>query len=140
MIRSILKLTTSKVDTEKSIPYYEIFEYFELARIKLLEEIGLDQNTMVDNDIHFLISTAKASYITMLRSHEEIEVVSEIRDIHHNRLQVVYIVRRGENEIDEIAEGKTVHSFVNAGGRKLRIPGMVQDILHKSWGDDFDDE
>ncbi len=120
--------------------YSRYFEYFEEARTEMMRALGLDYNKLEENGVLLPVIKAKASYIAGAKYDQKLILRTEIRDIHHNRIEFFYSVRMGEREEDELVTGKTVHAFVTPGGRTIRLPKEVEEILRKHWGETFSDE
>ena len=131
MIRHRTRLRVRYADTDqmKHVYYGRYFEYFEVARTELLRSIGLPYARFEEMGFLLPVIEASARYRRAARYDDELNVVTTLRDIPATRIRLDYeVYRNGEREV--LADGYTVHSFVNAStGRPTRAPAQFLEII-----------
>ncbi len=137
MIKHSTRLRVRYADTDqmKSAYYGRYFEYFEQGRSDLLRDIGMPYPLIEEMGIFLPVIEAHATYRRPARYDDELEIVTMLREVPVARVRLDYEVRR-EGESDPIADGYTIHSFVNSStGRPTRAPAQfierIEDRMKK---------
>ncbi len=112
--------------------YGRFFEYFEQGRSDLLRTIGMPYPEIEKMGLYLPVIEAHARYMRSARYDDLLVVKSILRDPPQVRIRIEYEVRvDGESSV--LAEGYTVHSFVNAAtGKPTRAPEEFLKILNGS--------
>ena len=131
MIRHRTRLRVRYADTDqmKHVYHGRYFEYFEYARTELLRSLGLPYARFEEMGFLLPVIEAFARYQRAARYDDELDVVTTMRDIPVARIRLDYEVYR-VGERDLLADGYTVHSFVNAStARPTRAPAQFLEII-----------
>jgi acyl-CoA thioester hydrolase len=134
MIRHTTHLRVRYADTDqmKHVYYGRYFEYFEHARTELLRSVGLPYARFEEMGFLLPVIEAHAQYRRPARYDDMLEVVTVLREPPVARIRLDYEVYR-EGDADMLAEGYTVHSFVNAStGRPTRAPAQFLETLQSA--------
>ena len=133
MIRHVadIRVRYSETDQMRAVYYARFFEYFEQARSGLLRSIGLPYTRIEEMGLILPVVEAHAVYKRAARYDDHLKVVVHFRDKPIARIRLDYEVFR-EGEAEPIAEGYTIHTFVNAEtGRPTRAPAQfVEAVEH----------
>ena len=131
MIRHVthIRVRYAETDQMKFVYYSRFFEYFEQARSEMLRSIGLPYVRVEEMGLLLPVIEAHASYKRSARYDDLLQVVSYLRDKPVARVRIDYEVLR-EGELELIADGYTVHTFVSAEtGRPTRAPAQFLEAI-----------
>lgn len=131
MIRQVTPVRVRYADTDqmKFVYYGKFFEYFEQGRSDLLRSIGLPYPEIEAMGLLLPVIEAHASYKLPAKYDDLINVVTCLREPPVARVRLDYELFR-EGEAGLLAEGYTIHSFLNAKtGRPTRAPAQFLETL-----------
>jgi acyl-CoA thioester hydrolase len=112
--------------------YGKFFEYFEQGRSDMLRSIGLPYTRVEEMGLFLPVIEAHASYKKAARYDDLLHVVTILRDTPVARVRLDYEVYK-EGEKDLLAEGYTIHTFVNAAtGKPTRAPAQFVEAIEKA--------
>lgn len=134
IIRNVTTVRVRYADTDqmRTAYYGRYFEYFEQARSDLLRSIGLPYSDIEGHGILLPVIEASAKYRRPARYDDSLEIECVVSDVPVARIRIDYKVYL-ENDPEPIADGYTVHSFVNAAtGRPTRAPAMIVQALEEA--------
>jgi acyl-CoA thioester hydrolase len=134
MIKQVTQVRARYADTDqmKFVYYGKFFEYFEQGRSDLLRSIGLPYPEIEAMGLILPVVEAHASYKQPAKYDDLINVVTYLREAPVARVRLDYeVFREGETEL--LADGYTIHSFVNAEtGRPTRAPAQFLETLQQA--------
>ncbi len=137
MIRHTTEIRVRYADTDqmKVVYHGKYLEYFELGRSALIRSLGLPYSELESRGVLLPVVEAFARYRKPAKYDELLSVEACVRELPKASLRIEYKIFRGSEE-EPLAEGYTVHSFLNAStGRPLRAPSYFVDILKNSLDD-----
>jgi acyl-CoA thioester hydrolase len=128
-----IRIRYADTDQMKFAYYGKFFEYFEQGRSDLLRGIGLPYTRVEEMGLFLPVIEAHASYKKAARYDDQLTVVTILRDIPVARVRLDYeVYKEGENEL--LADGYTIHSFVNAeSGKPTRAPAQFVEAIEKAF-------
>ena len=115
-------------DTDMAgIVYYANYlKYIERARSDIVEQLGVDQKAMRDEEIVFVITRVEADYLGSARFGDRLEV----RTTHHAKGAVRWMfdqdVLRGEKVI---FRAKVTAVCMTTAGKPTRLPAKLRSVL-----------
>ena len=133
MIKHTTSIRVRYADTDqmKYVYYGKFFEYFEQGRSDLLRAIGLPYSAIEEMGLILPVIEAHATYKRAGRYDDLLNIITYFRDMPVARVRLDYEVFK-EGEPDLIADGYTIHSFVNAGtGKPTRAPAQFLEAVEK---------
>ena len=134
MIKNISDIRVRYADTDQMrFAYYgKFFEYFEQGRSDLLRAIGLPYPRIEDMGFYLPVIEAHAKYKKAARYDDLLHVITYMRETPVARVRLDYeVFKEGEDEI--LAEGYTIHTFVNsATGKPTRAPAQFLETIEKT--------
>ncbi len=135
MIQHISEIRVRYADTDqmKQVYYGKYFEYFEQGRSDLLRSLGLPYAELERNGFFLPVLEACARYRRPARYDDLLRVRTTMAEFPGVRFQIDYtIVRKDDDET--IAEGHTIHGFINAESRKpTRPPELFLAAIRKGF-------
>ncbi|MER3524984.1 MAG: acyl-CoA thioesterase [Ignavibacteria bacterium] len=133
MIKHTTDIRVRYADTDqmKFVYYAKYFEYFEQGRSDLLREIGLPYAQIEEIGLLLPVIEAHAKYKKAARYDDLLHVVTYFREMPVARIRLEYEVFK-DGEPDMIAQGYTVHTFINAAtGKPTRAPAQFIEAVEK---------
>jgi acyl-CoA thioester hydrolase len=122
MIKSELKIRVLYAHTDKmNVVYYgRYFEFYEAGRNEFLRRLGYPYSKIESQGIILPVIEADSKYFAPARYDDEIILCTMLKDIPAVRIRLDYLIENSKKE--KLAEGFTVHSFVNAKTMKPTRP------------------
>jgi len=114
-----VRVRFAETDGMAIVYHARYFEYFEAARVGLMDAMGLPYAKLVKMGYHLPLVEAQAFYRSPSRFDDRLEVEARLNPLDGPRLTITYKVMR-EGKL--LAEGKTVHAFANKEGSATRPP------------------
>jgi acyl-CoA thioester hydrolase len=133
MVNSKTQVRVRYADTDQMrvVHHAKFLEYFELGRSDLIRKLGMSYAEFEARGMFLPVIEAFAKYRRPALYDELITVESIIKEIPKVSLRVEYQVTR-EGEPDILAEGHTVHGFLNAATNKpTRAPAYFIEMIEK---------
>jgi acyl-CoA thioester hydrolase len=134
MIRSEtdVRVRYAETDQMRQVYYGRYFEYFEQARSDLLRALGFPYAQLEEMGFLLPVIEAHAVYKKPARYDELLRVTTTLRERPVARVRLDYQIH-DESRKETIAEGYTIHSFVNAHtGRPTRAPAQFLEVVEKA--------
>ena len=128
-----VRVRYADTDQMKFVYYGKFFEYFEQGRSDLLRDIGMPYPEVESIGIYLPVIEAGAKYRKSARYDDLLHVHTRLAEMPVARIRIEYRVFRND-EKDPIAEGFTVHSFINAQtGKPTRAPLKFLEVLEEAF-------
>jgi acyl-CoA thioester hydrolase len=126
---STIRVRYSEADPMKHVYYSRFFEYFEQGRCDLLRSIGLPYTHIEEMGLILPVIEAHASYKRVARYDDLLQIVTYFREKPVARVRLDYeVYKEGETEL--LADGYTIHTFVNAAtGKPTRAPAQFLEAI-----------
>ena len=124
-----IRVRYADTDQMKFVYYSKYLEYFEQGRADLLRQVGLPYSEVEKMGYFLPVTEAFVKYRRPARYDELLEVKTIVREIPTARIRIEYQVVRAEVS-EVVAEGHTIHSFMNAEtGKPIRAPQLFVDAI-----------
>ena len=130
MIKSELKIRMLYAHTDKmGVVYYgRYFEFYEAGRNEFLRKLGYPYSKIESQNIILPVIEANSKYFAPARYDDEISLYTILRDVPSVKIRLEYLIENSKKE--KLAEGYTIHSFVNAKTMKpIRPPADFVEIV-----------
>jgi acyl-CoA thioester hydrolase len=134
MIKHITEIRVRYADTDqmKVVYHGKYFEYFEVGRAALIRSLGLPYSELETRGIFLPVIEAFAQYRKPARYDDLLSIEAIVPELPQATLRITYQVFRS-HEVELLAEGYTVHSFMNvATGKPTRPPLYFMQIMEKA--------
>jgi acyl-CoA thioester hydrolase len=134
MIKHTSEIRVRYADTDqmKFVYYGKYFEYFEQGRSDLLRSIDLPYPHIEELGFFLPVVEAHATYKKPAHYDDLLKVTCVVKDVPVARIRIDYEVFR-EGDADLLAEGYTVHSFMNSStGRASRAPAQFIEAIERN--------
>ena len=140
MIRYKTEIRVRYADTDqmKVVYHGKYLEYFEVSRAALIRSLGLPYSELEKRGILLPVVEAFAKYRRPALYDDLLIIEAIVVELPRVVLKIEYKVFR-EGEKESIAEGYTLHSFINAAtGKPTRAPSYFVQILEKAMTSSID--
>ena len=108
--------------------YGRYFEFFEAGRNEFLRKLGYPYSKIESRGYILPVIEAASRYFAPARYDDEVTLYTILKDIPTVRIRLEYIMENSSKE--KLAEGHTIHSFVNAGTMKpVRPPADFVELV-----------
>lgn len=124
-----IRVRYAETDQMKHVYYARFFEYFEEGRSDLLRSIGLPYAQIEEMGLFLPVIEAHASYKRAVGYDDLLQLVTYFREKPVARVRLDYeVFKEGVTEL--IADGYTIHTFVNAAtGKPTRAPAQFLEAV-----------
>jgi acyl-CoA thioester hydrolase len=124
-----LRVRLSETDCLKIVYYANYFVYFDVARIELLREAGINQREMEKKGLVFLCAEASCKYLLPLEFDEQITIKTWIERIGKTSITYRHLILKEDGR--EAAEGYVKDVLANNERKPLEIPEEWRTALSK---------
>jgi len=108
-----------ETDAMKIVHHANYLRFFELARVRWLEEHDQPYTAWLERGIHFAVTRSEVDYRRAARFDDRLRIHTWLEWVRGASLRMAY---RVDCEGELLAEGATEHAAVNDEGRLRRIP------------------
>ena len=105
--------------------------WMEIARVNLLNEIGLPYRKIEELGFFMPVLEAHLKYLRPCRFDDEVEIRLAIKEKPLVRLRVDYELWRGQ---DLLLKAYTLHAFMNRNGEAIRPPEIWRNKMNEVFG------
>jgi len=117
-----IRVRYGETDQMGVVYYGNYFTWFEVGRVELCRDLGVDYKRMEEEDDSFIVvAEAACRYKRPARFDDLLRVRTRVLDSHRRTIKFAYeILREGSGEL--IATGETVHVICDRMGRPKSLP------------------
>lgn len=116
------------VDRLDIMYYSRYLELFEAARTEMLRTLDLDVRMIETRGYHLPVVSCQCDFHQGARFDDQLEILTVIPTLPRLKLRIDYTVRRSRDS-SLLTTGNTVHVFTRSGGKPVRIPAFVLNLL-----------
>jgi acyl-CoA thioester hydrolase len=134
MIKHSTQIRVRYADTDqmKVVYHGKYLEYFEVGRAALIRSLGLPYSELETRGILLPVVEAYAKYRKPACYDDLLSIKAIVSELPKATLKIDYQVFRSNEEVP-LAEGYTIHSFLNvATGKPTRPPLYFMQIMEKA--------
>ncbi len=127
------KVRYKDVDQMGVMYYSRYYEYYEAARTDMMRDLGLTYKELEADGIMMPVVHSESDYMAGPGFDDHLTCITEVREIHKNRMEIFYTVVADDAPNKVINMGKTIHAFVKMNGKPTRIPKSLKLVLDNTW-------
>jgi acyl-CoA thioester hydrolase len=122
-------------ETDQMGTYYgsHVLEWFECGRTELMRSHGLPYVEVEARGVFMPVSEAQVHYLGRARYDDLLRLTTRVSMPGRARLRFDYVIVHAE-DAKPVAEGHTIHAFINRDGRPVRPPEWLVDMIQKAQG------
>lgn len=125
---SAVRVRYAETDQMGVVYYSNYLIWFEIGRTEWLRETGWTYREMEADGLALPVIEAHCEYRLGARYDDDLEIRTSARLISPIRIAFDYeVVRRTDATI--LAVGHTIHATIGQGGRPVRLPARVKELL-----------
>ncbi len=130
MIEATTEIRVRYAETDQMGVVYHgsYFPWLEQSRIHLLDTIGVPYRELELEDFLLPVLEVSLKYHRPARFDDRVTVTARIPTPIGVRIQIEYLLHMGDILL---AEGRTLHSFINRAGRPVRPPKRLVDASER---------
>lgn len=125
----------AETDAMGVVHHANYYVWFEMGRTELFRELELDYRSMEEQGIFCPVIETHCQYKVSAKYDDLLTLETMIVEVDRVKWTFGYRVFRGEQLL---AEGRTVHCFMNQGGRAVALkkvnPALYEKMLAKGLG------
>ena len=125
------RVTYAETDKMGFVYYANYLIYFEIGRTELIRSLGRPYSDLEGEGFYLPVIEASCRYLRPAKYDDLLTIRTEITEFKGARLGFRYNILRDN---DKLAEGSTLHAFMDAHGKPSRPPEWLRDII-KSAGE-----
>ena len=118
------RVVYSDCDPFNVVYYANYFTLFERGRTELFRDMGIPYSTIEKQGIYVPVSDTRCRYKRSARYDDLLSIESAVQELKRARITIAYRILRNDPQ-ELLAEGYTVHAFVNTEGKPRRIPAEI---------------
>ncbi len=107
--------------------------WFEVARTDLLRKLGYSYRRLEEEGYRMPVVEAGCRYLAAARYDDRVSVEARVGEVRRTRVRIDYTARDEDGKT--LAEGFTVHPFLNAEMRPVRLPPEMEAALRSDLAD-----
>jgi acyl-CoA thioester hydrolase len=127
-----IRVRYAETDRMNVVYHSNYFVWFEVARIQLLDQLGMPYRELEAAGYFIPVLEAQASYKSPARFDDRLRVELRVSETPRARFRFDYTVWRDETLL---TTGHTVHAFMDASGKALRPPEPFLKAIARHMGD-----
>ncbi len=126
-----LEVRWGDCDAAGIVYYVKYFDWFTDGRVALLKHINIPyQKSFHEQGITVVVIEATCRYRKNLKSEENFILWTKLARFSRTRMIFDYIITKPDNE-QVVAEGRTVHTFVDNAGKPFNIGKNYPELWEK---------
>jgi acyl-CoA thioester hydrolase len=123
-----VRVRYAETDRMGVVYYSNYLIWFEIGRTEWLRDTGWTYREMEAEGLALPVIEAHCEYRLGARYDDDLEIRTSGRLVSPVRLAFDYeVVRRGDDAV--LAVGHTIHATIGRGGRPVRLPARVKELL-----------
>ncbi len=128
-----IEVRYADLDPQRHVNNAAVFSYFETARAKYLQHLGLWDGSDFDS-IGIIVAEASCRYLAPITYGQNIEVATRISRLGSKSLTVEYIIREARSA-ESLATGRTILvAYDYRQGHSIAIPSAWRETIERFEG------
>jgi acyl-CoA thioester hydrolase len=112
---------------QMGVVYYgHYFDWFEVARTRLFNALGLPYRRLEELSIYLPVIEAHARYMASARYDIEVKIKTVVTEFKHGMVRFEYLVTEDDRKL---VKGYTRHLFIRNGKRYSMAPSDLEKLL-----------
>jgi acyl-CoA thioester hydrolase len=126
--RTEIRVTYAESDAMAVVYHANYLRWFEIGRTEWLRSLGLTYRELEEQGVYLPVSEAFCKYIQSARYDDLLEIETAVVFLKRASIQFSYRVLRKADGV-ELAQGTTLHAFVDRAGKIVKVPARFKDLL-----------
>jgi len=131
--RTQIRVTYGDTDAMGVVYYANYLRWFEVARTEMMRHLGIAYKIIEDEGVFLPVSEVFCKYHRPAKYDDILIIETRIDFLKKVSMQFSYRILRAEDGV-ELVTGSTLHGFVSRGGKIVRAPSSLAEILRQNQG------
>ena len=128
--RTHIRVRYAETDKMGIVYYARYLEWFEVGRTELLRSLDMPYAQLEKEGVGLPVIEAFCKYRNSAKYDDLVQIVSRLSEIPKARIKIEYEVLDEQQNV--LAEGYTIHIFMNQEGKPMRPPAhFIQNLAAK---------
>ncbi len=123
-----LRVRYAETDQMGVAHHSSYFPWMEAARTELMRDLGMSYRELEDRGFYLPVREAFCRYMRSLRYDDIAVIEAEVLQMSGASLKIGYRIREKESG-KPVAEGYTLHPFVDSYGKVVRMPDFLRRLF-----------
>ena len=129
-----IKVRFYEIDPYNHLNHSAYVQYFEVARIELLESVGYGMPELAEIGFHIVVTAIEARFLSPAHAGDTLTVDTEVGEVK----RVTALWRQRIRRRDEVLATEVVHAaFTRTNGRPTRAPEGFVEAISRYRGDEL---
>lgn len=128
--RTAIRVRYAETDTMGFAHHANYLVWFEMARIELMDRLGLPYREIESSGYYMPVLEAQARYFRSLRFDDRVVIILRIKEPPRAKFRVDYTVER---DGERVATGYSRHAFIEKSGRPVRPPRSFVEAIERGF-------
>lgn len=124
--RSQIEVRYAETDMMGVVYHGSYLPWLEVARTALLAAEGVPYRELEASGFYLPVTEVQLRYLRPARYADVVTVTALIREKPSLRIRIEYALHRGD---EKLAEGHTVHVFIDKSGKPVRPPAAFASMI-----------
>ena len=129
--RTTYRVIYGDTDNMGQAYYGNYFRWFEIGRSQMFRDLGLSYKEVEDHGIFLPVAETQCKYSTPAKYDEVLVIETSVDPAIKAGIKFNYSIYQ-EDGRTLIAQGYTIHPYVNTDGKVVRPPGFMKEMLKKA--------
>lgn len=123
------RVTYAETDAMGVVYYAHYLRWFEMGRTEYMRQLGIPYKEIESQGVYLPVAEVYCKYLDSPHYDDVLVIETQIDYIKRASMQFQYRIWRQEDK-KELAQGRTLHAFVNKDGKIVKVPTILKSILH----------
>lgn len=120
-----IRVTYAETDAMGIVYYANYLRWFEMGRTEFIRNLGIPYKKLEEEGIYLPVSEVFCKYLVSARYDDVLMIETAVDFLRRASIQFTYRILRKEDGT-ELVTGKTLHAFIDRGGRIIKIPQLLK--------------
>jgi len=125
------RVTYADTDAMGIVYYANYLRWFEMGRTEFMRNLGIYYKQMEEHGTYLPVSEVSCKYLVPARYDDILIIETSVDFLKRASIQFAYRILRKKDEA-ELANGKTLHAFVDKEGKIIKVPTALKEKLELS--------
>ncbi len=122
-----VKVRFYELDPYNHVNHASYIQYFESARVELLEEAGIGLSDLKDAGYHFVVTELATKFLRSAEGGDELTIETEVAEMRRASSRWTQRMYRGD---ELVAVQEITAATTTTEGRPVRLPDVMAARLH----------
>ncbi len=123
-----IRVIYGETDAMGIVYYANYLRWFEIGRTELMRSLGIAYKDLEGRGVHLPVSEVFCKYLQSARYDDILGIETRVDSLKRASIQFAYrILRQADGA--ELVTGTTLHAFVDAKGKIVRVPPFLKEKI-----------